>query len=161
MGQPPQIESHDSLIELQALREGEGETPPLSEPEHAPTLEQITDTDFSGNLSEGEAIDLPHPSPRAKRPRKRSVIGVPGRQKVTLKMIKKVVRRINKRVHIAEKTLKPVPREYRAERAPDQVDNNDAPCLGPKEVWGGGETNPPRASTRTPLSKGIHIIILS
>ena len=28
LGQPPQIESHDSLIELQALREGEGETPP-------------------------------------------------------------------------------------------------------------------------------------
>ena len=89
LGQPPQIESHDSLIELQALREGEGETPPLSEPEHAPTLEQITNTDFSGNVSGGEAMDLPHTSPRAKRPRKRSVIGVPGRQKVTLKMIKK------------------------------------------------------------------------
>merc|ERR1711994_1212008 len=99
-------------------------------------------------------MDLPHTSPRAKRPRKRSVIGGPGRQKVTLKMIKKAVRRINKRVHILEKTLKPVPREYKAERAPDQVDNNDAPCLGPKEVWGGGETNPPPSEPKNAPVQG-------
>ena len=72
-------------------------------------------------------------------------------------MIKRAVRRINKRVHILEKTLKPVPREYKAERAPDQVDNNDAPCLGPKEVWGGGETNPPPSEHKdAPVQEHTH-----
>ena len=102
-------------------------------------------------------VDLPHPSPRAKRPRKLPVIGAPGRQKITLKMIKKAVRRINKRFHIAGKTLKPVPRGNKAECAPDQVDNDNVPCLGPEGGWGGGETSPPPSEHKdAPVQEHTH-----